>query len=121
VDIFSAALSGAGFGPFVPPSVAYLPLIKDAPGLGTGHFFGAMRIDAFRPAIEFKATMDQWIQTFRKAKPAEGYEKVLIPGDIERELEEKYAVEGIPVLNSIWEKVNECGKEFDIILEVEKV
>lgn len=116
VDIFSAALSGAGFGPFVPPSVAYLPLIKDAPGQGTGHFFGAMRIDAFRPATEFKTTMDQWIQTFRKAKPAEGYEKVLIPGDIERELEEKYAVEGIPVLNSILEKVNECGKEFGVYL-----
>jgi L-2-hydroxycarboxylate dehydrogenase (NAD+) len=30
VDIFSAVLSGAGFGPFVPPSVAYLPLPPQA-------------------------------------------------------------------------------------------
>jgi LDH2 family malate/lactate/ureidoglycolate dehydrogenase len=119
VDIFSAVLSGAGFGPFVPPSVAYLPVIKDAPGHGTGHFFGAMRIDAFRSAEEFKITMDQWIQTFRRAKPVEGYEKVLIPGDIERDLEEKYIAEGIPVLNTILEKVNEMGKEFGVSLEIE--
>jgi LDH2 family malate/lactate/ureidoglycolate dehydrogenase len=50
VDIFSAVLSGANFGPFVPPSVAYLPVLDQKVGDGTGHFFGAMRIDAFRPA-----------------------------------------------------------------------
>ena len=27
VDIFSAVFSGANFGPFVPPSVAYLPVL----------------------------------------------------------------------------------------------
>jgi LDH2 family malate/lactate/ureidoglycolate dehydrogenase len=78
VDIFSSLLSGANFGPFVPPSIAYLPLPENQPGLGTGHFFGAMRIDAFRPAEEFKAMMDFWIETFKNAKPAEGQERVYI-------------------------------------------
>ena len=41
VDIFSALLSGANFGPFVPPSVAYLPFLSNTSGIGTGHFFGA--------------------------------------------------------------------------------
>src|SRR5512140_163230 len=57
VDIFSAVFSGANFGPFVPPSVAYLPLLEKSSGEGTGHFFGAMRIDAFQPADEFKIKM----------------------------------------------------------------
>ncbi|HOF21721.1 MAG TPA: Ldh family oxidoreductase, partial [Bacteroidales bacterium] len=32
VDIFSALFSGAGFGPFVPPSVAYLPVPEGGKG-----------------------------------------------------------------------------------------
>jgi L-2-hydroxycarboxylate dehydrogenase (NAD+) len=87
VDIFSAVFSGANFGPFVPPSVAYLPVLDKKVGEGTGHFFGAMRIDAFQSALEFKSKMDEWIETFRSAKPGDGEEKVLIPGDPERETE----------------------------------
>ncbi len=101
VDIFSAVFSGANFGPFVPPSVAYLPLLGEKVGEGTGHFFGAMRIDAFRDASEFKESMDKWIETFRAAKPAEGQEKVLIPGDIEREAEARNMKEGIILVPAV--------------------
>ncbi len=101
VDIFSAVFSGANFGPFVPPSVAYLPLLEKKTGEGTGHFFGAMRIDAFQPATAFRAKMDEWIETFRLAKPCEGEEKVLIPGDPEREAEERILRDGINVIPAI--------------------
>ena len=101
VDIFSAVFSGANFGPFVPPSVAYLPVLEKKVGEGTGHFFGAMRIDAFQPADEFKKKMDEWIETFRTAKPAEGQERVMIPGDPEREAEERISKEGIKLVPAI--------------------
>ena len=84
VDIFSAVLSGANFGPFVPPSVAFLPVLKEKVGEGTGHFFGAMRIDAFQSPDEFKAGMDRWIETFRTADHTERTPGVMIPGDMER-------------------------------------
>ncbi|MCK5369366.1 MAG: Ldh family oxidoreductase, partial [Cyclobacteriaceae bacterium] len=45
VDIFSAVLSGASYGPWAPPFVSFLPVADDMPGEGLGHFFGAMRID----------------------------------------------------------------------------
>ncbi|MCK7530381.1 MAG: Ldh family oxidoreductase [Marinilabiliales bacterium] len=48
VDIFSALFSGAGFGPFVPPSVAYLPVPEKQEEKGHGHFFGAMRIECLQ-------------------------------------------------------------------------
>ncbi|HKP32302.1 MAG TPA: Ldh family oxidoreductase, partial [Chitinophagaceae bacterium] len=76
VDIFSAVLSGANYAAWVPPFVSFLPVADDLPGKGIGHFFGAMRIDAFRPADDFKKHMDQWIQRFRGAEVAEGAEKV---------------------------------------------
>lgn len=101
VDIFSAVFSGANFGPFVPPSVAYLPVLDKKVGEGTGHFFGAMRIDAFQPASDFKLKMDEWIETFRAAKPAEGEERVLIPGDPEREYEERLMMDGISLIPAI--------------------
>src|SRR5258706_4648739 len=65
VDIFSAVLSGASYGPWAPPFPAYVPMPENMPGKGLGHFFGAMRIDAFRPAEEFKQHIDNWIERFR--------------------------------------------------------
>ena len=101
VDILSAVLSGANFGPFVPPMMSYLPLLDQKTGEGWGHFIGAMRVDAFMPADEFKARMDKWIETMRGARPAKGHDKVLIPGDVERENEERISREGIELLPQV--------------------
>lgn len=118
VDIFSAVFSGANFGPFVPPSVAYLPVLDKKVGEGTGHFFGAMRIDAFQPANHFKEKMDEWILTFRTAKSAPGKPKVMIPGDPEREYEVKLRKEGISVLPAIAKDMKEISEEFGLDFEL---
>jgi LDH2 family malate/lactate/ureidoglycolate dehydrogenase len=114
VDIFSAVFSGANFGPFVPPSVAYLPVLDKKVGEGTGHFFGAMRIDAFQPAEEFKAKMDEWILTFRSAKPIDGEEKVLIPGDPEREAELRNGENGIKLVPAIKDDLVEIAMDLGV-------
>ena len=116
VDIFSAVLSGANYGPWVPPFPAFMPMPENMPGKGIGHFFGAMRIDAFRPAHEFKQHMDQWIQRFRAARPVEGQEQVLIPGDPEREMEAERLERGIPLLHSVVEDLKFLGEKFKIEL-----
>ncbi len=118
VDIFSALLSGANFGPFVPPSVAYLPVLEAKTGEGTGHFFGAMRIDAFRSAAEFKSTMDKWIDTVKSAQPAEGQTEVLVPGEPERRKEEKISKEGIHVITPIAIEMKEIADELGIEFEI---
>jgi LDH2 family malate/lactate/ureidoglycolate dehydrogenase len=103
VDIFSAVLSGANYGPWVPPFVAFLTPPSNPVGKGIGHFFGAMRVDAFRPADDFKMHMDSWITRFRSAKTIEGQDRVLIHGDPERETFESRLKHGIP-LNEIVEE-----------------
>lgn len=117
VDIFSAVLSGANYGPWVPPFVSFLPVGDDLPGKGIGHFFGAMRLDAFRPANDFKKHMDQWIRRFRTAKTIDGHEKVLIPGDPEREMEEERRKLGIPLLRLVVEDLESVGSKFGIRLK----
>ena len=116
VDIFSAVLSGANYGPWVPPFVAFLEPDPNPVGEGIGHFFGAMRVDAFRPADEFKSHMDNWIKRFRAAETTPGNDRVLIPGDPERELEAIRAKEGIPRLDPVVEDLTSLGEKFGIRL-----
>jgi LDH2 family malate/lactate/ureidoglycolate dehydrogenase len=114
VDIFSAVLSGANYGPWVPPFPAYVPMPENQPGKGIGHFLGAMRIDAFRKKEDFKKDMDQWIQRFRTAKPIDEHQKVLIPGDPEREMEQIRRKEGIPLLAVVWEDISSVAEKLNI-------
>lgn len=114
VDIFSAVLSGANYGPWVPPFVAFLDPPSDPVGKGIGHFFGAMRIDGFRPAGEFKAHMDNWITRFRAAKPIIEGHSVLIPGDPERKTESIRRKEGIPLVDAVAEDLKVLAKRFDV-------
>ena len=114
VDIFSALLSGANYGPWVPPFPAFAALPDEQPGRGIGHFFGAMRIDAFRPADEFKLHMDKWVKRFRSAKTVAGEERVLIPGDPEREMEAERNKNGIPLLQSVIDDLILLAQKFDI-------
>lgn len=119
VDIFSAVLGGANYGPWVPPFVHFLPVAPDLPGKGIGHFLGVLRIDAFRPAIDFKHHMDQWIIRFRQAKTVEGQSSVLIPGDPEREMEAVRRIQGIPLVEAVVKDLMEISDKFDIPLPPE--
>ncbi|MEO8415289.1 MAG: Ldh family oxidoreductase [Ginsengibacter sp.] len=114
VDIFSAILSGANYGPWVPPFPAYVPMPENMPGEGIGHFFGAMRIDAFRPAGEFKLHMDKWIRRFSASKTVEGQERVIIPGEPETAFEIERRKNGIPLLESVVEDLTKVGDKFGI-------
>lgn len=114
VDIFSAVLSGANFGPWVPPFPAYVPMPENQPGKGVGHFFGAMRIDAFRKSEDFKRDMDLWIRRFRAAKPIAADQPVLIPGDPERAMEKYRRDNGIPLLEVVWQDLALIAEKFNI-------
>ena len=114
VDIFSGVLSGANFGPWVPPfATAGFMSAGEQVGKGTGHFLGAMRIDGFRPADEFKADMDKWINRF-KAAPAVDGKNVIIPGDPERELEAERKANGINLLEPVVNDLNALATRFGI-------
>jgi LDH2 family malate/lactate/ureidoglycolate dehydrogenase len=80
-----------------------------------------MRIDAFRPAEEFKKHMDLWIKRFRSAKTAAGFDKVLIPGDPEREMEEIRLKNGIPVLGPVVNDLQFLAEKFGIDFSVSPV
>ena len=114
VDILSAVLSGANFGPWVPPFVSFLDPDPNPVGAGIGHFFGALRIDAFRPASEFKTHMDIWIKRFRNAVTINETNKVIIPGDPERQMDQLRRKEGIPLLDTVVKDLQSLSEQYQV-------
>jgi L-2-hydroxycarboxylate dehydrogenase (NAD+) len=97
VDILSAVLSGANWGPFAVPFAIHVAPSTKQVGKGIGHFFGAWDIEGFRDKSEFKRNVDEWIKTMRGTRSQPGANKVLIPGDPEREAFKVRSKEGIPL------------------------
>lgn len=116
VDLFSGVLSGANFGPWVPPFVSFLPVQPDLPGKGIGHFFGVLRVDAFRPKEAYFQAMDQWITRFKESKRKDEDNPVLIPGEPEFEFTAQRKKEGIPLVAPVVKDLEELGHKFDLRL-----
>ena len=110
-DVLCCVLSGANWGPFAPPFALRQQMPARSVGKGIGHFFGAMRIDGFIDPGEFKRQIDDWVRTFRAAKPAPGTDGPLIPGDPEREAERVRLAEGIPLLMPVVEDLRHVAEE----------
>lgn len=114
VDIHSAVLSGANYGPWAPPFVAYLQPHPHPVGLGLGHFLGAMRADGFRPLTEFKQHMDNWIERFKQAEPIHPNQPVIIPGEPEHQAAQERSIHGIPVIDVVWADLEQLATNLKI-------
>lgn len=116
VDILTGVLSGANYGPWVPPFVSFLNPLNNLPGNGIGHFLGAMRIDAFRPADDFLYHIDNWIERFKNAERINPDQKVIIPGEPEFEMETERLITGIPLNKQVEDDLLKLAEQFSIAL-----
>lgn len=113
VDILSGVLSGANFGPWVPPFVSFLEPDAHPVGKGIGHFLGCWRVDAFRPLPAYHAAMDHWIEAMKSARPADG-QQVLIPGEPERRTQARREAEGVPLHPKVVASLHELAHALQI-------
>jgi len=91
MDIFGGVLSGAGFAGDVTDQYK----VFDRPQ-NVGHFFLAMRPDLFVSKKEYRARMDTLVERVRSCPRAEGFDEILLPGELEAREEERRARSGIP-------------------------
>jgi LDH2 family malate/lactate/ureidoglycolate dehydrogenase len=109
VDILCGVLSGGLFGSAVGHS--------DRPA-GVGHFFAALRVDAFRDPLSFAADMQALLDELRNAPKEVGQERIYIHGEKEFEMAERYQVEGVPLLEStvqaLCQAAESVGLRFDL-------
>lgn len=114
VDVLCAVLSGAAYANLVYPKT---PDGKPLPS-NIGHFFGAWRVDAFRPVEEFKAAMDDLQRRLKNSPKAEGAERIYIHGEKEYEETERRLAHGIPlhpkVVADLQEIAQKVGVEYNL-------
>ncbi|MDB4347658.1 Ldh family oxidoreductase [Bacteroidia bacterium] len=117
VDIFCGVLSGANFGPWVPPFVSFLQPLANLPGKGLGHFVGAWSVDGFMELDEFKQRMDVWIERFKLSEPLDANTPVMVPGEPEMIHYNDRVKNGIPLNNKILGEIRNIGSSFNVILK----
>jgi L-2-hydroxycarboxylate dehydrogenase (NAD+) len=110
VDVLSGALPGAGYANNIYP--------KDGAGkslpANVGHFFGALRVDGFRPLDEFRATMDDLIRRLKNAPKAVDQDRIYIHGEKEFELAEERAANGVLLHPKVVADLKAMAAEFDV-------
>ena len=103
VELFSALLAGtntSNLNNFVPTG--------DHPW-DEGQFHMAIDISKLQPLEQFKAATDGFIRALRSVKPAQGFERVMIPGEVEAANEQQRLKEGIPIRDEVWQLVLETA------------
>jgi len=84
-----------------------------------GHFFGAIRVDAFRPVTEFKRDMDRLIRELKSTPPIQGQNRVYVAGEIEFETAEERAERGVPLLPSVLKGLREVSEQLGMRYNLE--
>lgn len=114
VDILSGVLAGSAFA----GSVAQ-PNSNDPAGVG--HFFAALRVDCFRPLVDFKQAMDTLIRELKHTPKAAGQDRIFIHGEKEFERAERALQAGIPLLTAVVDGLVQTGREIDVPFDLQPV
>ena len=105
VDVLCGILSGHG---------ASIQLDAHESYGSVGHFFCAIRVDAFRPLEEFRGQMDDMFDRVHRTEPVAGVERVLVAGDPEAAKEEERRRLGVPLLPAVVEELRELGEDVGV-------
>jgi LDH2 family malate/lactate/ureidoglycolate dehydrogenase len=112
VDIFSGVLAGSGFGDMVYGA-------DQTNASRVGHFFAAIRIDAFRDMTSFTSDLDSLIEMLKDSPKAAGEERIYIHGEKEFEKAERAKLEGVQLsdvaVKSLVEAGEQAGVPFDLV------
>ncbi len=114
VDILSGVLSGSAFGKNVANPKSEEPA-------RVGHFFAAIRLDAFRDPDDFKQDMEKLFEQLRSAEKAEGQDRIYIHGEKEFELAKEYQQQGIPLLEEVVNSLAQAGQTAGVPFDLQPI
>jgi len=124
VDILTGVLSGAAVGATASKLSTEGARGEQARPAGaaanTGHFFGALRIDGFRPVEEFKEEMDEMFRVIRSSEKLPGFDRIYIHGEDQWEAERDRLANGIPLDLPTYQSLESISADLGVPLNVKK-
>jgi LDH2 family malate/lactate/ureidoglycolate dehydrogenase len=104
-----ALLAGDTPGPF-------MNMWPGCPEPTIAHLFKATRIDAFRPAAEFKADVDRLLARIRSSPRVPGQDRIYTAGEKELDARRDRESRGIPLDPRVAEALRGIGERLDLRL-----
>lgn len=108
IDVLCGVLTGSAFALHL-GTLENLEAEQDL-----GHVFMAMRTDIFMSKDKFGSRMDEIVRMLHSSPPAPETERVLVPGEIERQNEAKNRVLGVPLVPSVIDQLAALGAEVNV-------
>jgi LDH2 family malate/lactate/ureidoglycolate dehydrogenase len=109
IEILCAALLGGKFSHECGDLASKQPDEKEV--LGFNNIFGAINLDAFHGFDYFKKRCDEIIDYLKTLPKADGYQEILMPGEIQMRIARERSLNGIPIDSAILKKLNEIAAE----------
>lgn len=109
IDIFCSILSGMPYGPHINKMYGEM----DAPRK-LGHFVCVWDVRRIMPLERFLDRIQAMLDEFHALPPAEGFDRVYYPGEIEGLRREERRREGIPLDPGLHQELVELGERFGI-------
>ena len=102
IDILSGALSPAGCSR------------ENSEVTGNALFVQVINVEAFQPLEEFKKEVARFVDYVKSADSAPGFDEVLVPGERSHRTKQERLANGIPVVDSTWEKIAEVARKLGV-------
>jgi LDH2 family malate/lactate/ureidoglycolate dehydrogenase len=81
----------------------------------TNQTFVAIDIAHFMPVAEFTARVESLVHIVKSAKPATGYDEVLVAGDPEWRMEAQRLRDGIPLGKGTWQSLLDVAQKYEVL------
>ena len=107
VEIFSALLTGLGFG------------INPQGPHNDGCFIACFNVEAFRSLEVFRQEVTDFAAYLKDTPKAAGFDEIFYPGELEHLRTQKGLAEGIAVEDGTWEKLVALAKEYGVAEQLE--
>lgn len=108
VEILVAVLSGGAM------STDLGGIRNNTKPMRAGQMFLAIDVSRYMPVDVFLARMDDLVGRVKAARPAPGYDEVLIANEPEWRSKEARLVEGIPLSEGVWQELCRAGRSVGV-------
>jgi uncharacterized oxidoreductase len=85
--------------------------------LSNGVLLIVLDVAQFLPLEEFYQEADTLIAHVKSSPPAEGFDEILMPGEIEMKVKEQRTREGIFIEDETWQQILEWGRKLGVAVD----